>query len=390
MTAAFNKVSPLSSVCALVDLVKSYEGQVVNAEQLGKISIVVESAFQEIKATNEPMDRDKRFVEIVDANLKVLNTHDSSSQKILPLHLDETAWSLSLAAESSKEQPLIGAGGFGYIYKMELPNGVCVARKTLRSDIDQCSLEQHINEIKIFFSISENPFVIGFFGVDALNGMILAYASNKDLYEWIHNRPAMSLSTLDMIRQIAGDCIEGIGYLHDRRIVHRDLKPENIFLMHPPDSGLKNTAKIGDLGLARLLSPEEWINPPSALVPGGLHMMPPEYIPAQGEPLKAPISIKADIWCFGGLIYMMFKKGIIDMNAPLINNLLIQGKIDCVEKMVDQEIAETIANCRKTLQGFGGQSLDLLLDLVRFSMQIDPTKRRSAQELIQIIADKTL
>lgn len=46
--------------------------------------------------------------------------------------------------------------------------------------------------------------------------------------------------------------VNGIAEIHKNNVLHRDLKPENIFINV---DGQRNTAKIGDFGLARMLNP---------------------------------------------------------------------------------------------------------------------------------------
>lgn len=46
--------------------------------------------------------------------------------------------------------------------------------------------------------------------------------------------------------------INGMAEIHKNNVLHRDLKPENIFI--DKKEGLKATAKIGDFGLARMLT----------------------------------------------------------------------------------------------------------------------------------------
>ena len=76
------------------------------------------------------------------------------------------------------------------------------------------------------------------------------------------------------------DVAEGLKYLHSRKppIVHRDLSPNNIMLVKGPD-GETTTAKIGDLGVAKAISPDgKHMQNMGKLtkIPGTLDFMPPE------------------------------------------------------------------------------------------------------------------
>jgi serine/threonine protein kinase len=53
---------------------------------------------------------------------------------------------------------------------------------------------------------------------------------------------------------IACDVLSGLVYLHNHRVVHLDLKSSNILLKDPPGQHpAKYTAKIGDVGLSRII-----------------------------------------------------------------------------------------------------------------------------------------
>jgi serine/threonine protein kinase len=53
--------------------------------------------------------------------------------------------------------------------------------------------------------------------------------------------------------KIFSDLINGLVEIHKNHIVHRDIKPENIFI-DDSKKGQLPTAKIGDFGLARMLT----------------------------------------------------------------------------------------------------------------------------------------
>ena len=58
----------------------------------------------------------------------------------------------------------------------------------------------------------------------------------------------------DRCQEIAHQLATAIYYLHSHGIAHRDLKPENILMS---DDSEEAVAKIADLGLAKILGPNE-------------------------------------------------------------------------------------------------------------------------------------
>ena len=78
-------------------------------------------------------------------------------------------------------------------------------------------------------------------------------------------------------------------YVHDRKILHRDLKSANIFL-------LGDTVKIGDFGLARVMSSKTAM---AETVLGTPYYMSPEL--CKGERYDH----KSDVWALGCILYEM-------------------------------------------------------------------------------------
>jgi len=89
---------------------------------------------------------------------------------------------------------------------------------------------------------------------------------------------------LDWFTQI---CL-ALKHVHDRKILHRDLKSQNIFLTKD------NTIKLGDFGIARVLS--NTFEKAKTMV-GTPFYLSPEIIE------NMPYSFKSDIWSLGVILY---------------------------------------------------------------------------------------
>lgn len=79
-----------------------------------------------------------------------------------------------------------------------------------------------------------------------------------------------------------------IKHCHDRKILHRDLKSQNVFLTS------KNTAKLGDFGIAKVLS--HTIDKAKTIV-GTPYYISPEIIQ------NKPYNFTSDIWSLGVILY---------------------------------------------------------------------------------------
>jgi NIMA (never in mitosis gene a)-related kinase len=89
---------------------------------------------------------------------------------------------------------------------------------------------------------------------------------------------------LDWFTQIA----LALKHCHDRKILHRDIKSQNIFLTS------KNTAKLGDFGIAKVLS--NTIDKARTIV-GTPYYISPEIIQ------NKPYNFASDIWSLGVILY---------------------------------------------------------------------------------------
>ena len=144
------------------------------------------------------------------------------------------------------------------------------------------------------------------------------------------------------VMQILRSVTEALDFIHSKDMVHRDVKPSNILLA---DNG---SVKLSDLGLARAITAAT-----TASVGGTLFYMAPEVM-AGGT-----VDPKADIWALGRTAVQLASG-----QAPL--------GITTTGAHVDALVASTPA-----------QFTDEVRNFVRQAMQIDPTQRPTAAELLQ-------
>ncbi|XP_050879265.1 S-locus-specific glycoprotein S13 isoform X2 [Lathyrus oleraceus] len=149
----------------------------------------------------------------------------------------------------------IGQGGFGTVYKGQLPGGLEIAVKRLSKTSGQ-GLEEFMNEVIVISKLQHRNLV-------RLLGCCIKGEEKMLVYEYMPNN-SLDFYLFDPIKKKVLDwqkrsyIIEGISrgllYLHRDsrlRIIHRDLKLSNILL----DGDLN--PKISDFGMARIFGGTE-------------------------------------------------------------------------------------------------------------------------------------
>jgi serine/threonine protein kinase len=183
----------------------------------------------------------------------------------------------------------VGSGGFGSVYKGELPGGEeLVAVKKLEA-IGVQAKREFCTEIAVIGNIRHVNLVRlrGFCAEGSRRLLVYEYMNRGSLDRSLFGRAGPVLEWGERV-EVALGTARGLAYLHagcDQKIVHCDVKPENILMA---DGG---QVKIADFGLAKLMSPEQ-----SALfttMRGTRGYLAPEWL------RNAAISDRADVYSFG-------------------------------------------------------------------------------------------
>ncbi|GMN64564.1 hypothetical protein TIFTF001_033623 [Ficus carica] len=185
---------------------------------------------------------------------------------------------------------MIGAGGFGPVYKGKLCTGKEIAVKRLSKNSGQ-GLKEFKNEVELIAKLQHRNLVVllGCCIYKEERILIYEYMPNKSLDHYIFDGKRCTTlpwtKHFDIVRGIA----RGLLYLHQDsklRIVHRDLKASNILLDNNLDP------KISDFGLARIFGDDEKEEKTRRIV-GTYGYMSPEYA------IDGKFSVKSDVFSFG-------------------------------------------------------------------------------------------
>ncbi|XVE76069.1 hypothetical protein DITRI_Ditri12bG0143200 [Diplodiscus trichospermus] len=182
----------------------------------------------------------------------------------------------------------LGSGGFGEVYKGELPDGVIVAVKSAKVGSIK-STQQVLNEVGILSQVNHKNLVrlLGCCMEAEQPLMIYEFISNGTLHDHLHGKYSTFLDWKTRLK-IALQTAEALAYLHSAAynpIYHRDVKSTNILL----DDDFN--AKVSDFGLSRLASPG--LSHVSTCAQGTLGYMDPEYY------RNYQLTDKSDVYSYG-------------------------------------------------------------------------------------------
>ncbi|KAL5980020.1 hypothetical protein ACLOJK_039132 [Asimina triloba] len=220
----------------------------------------------------------------------------------------------------------LGQGGYGTVFKGNLPNGIPVAVKILKRSIEES--EDFMNEVGTIGRIHHVNVVrlLGFCADGYERALVYEFMPNESLEKFIFlegsKRPSLGWEKL---QSIAIGIARGIEYLHqgcDQRILHFDIKPHNVLL----DENFN--PKITDFGLAKLCSKEQSIVSMS-VAKGTMGYIAPEVISRS----FGNVSFKSDVYSFGVLLLEMVRGRKNDTNA---NAAAESGRAHFPEWIYDQ------------------------------------------------------
>jgi len=187
----------------------------------------------------------------------------------------------STIVSSMTEQSIIGSGGYGTVYRIDVGSDYVAVKKiwnnrkldkklesSFRAEVRILSNIRHTNIVKLMCCMSNEDSML----------LVYEYLENHSLDKWLHKnvKPgSVNKVVLDWPKRlkIAIGVAQGLSYMHHDclpPVVHRDIKPSNILL----DSQFN--AKVADFGLAKLLIKPDELSTMSAIIGSFGYMAPGE------------------------------------------------------------------------------------------------------------------
>jgi serine/threonine protein kinase len=197
----------------------------------------------------------------------------------------------------------IGRGGFGEVYYATSDAGKEVALKLIlrNLDVERRGVSQCMN--------LKCPNLLAVHDLRTTDAgdcfVVMEYVAGPSLATVLKQYPEGL--PLGEVRHWLKGLVEGVAYLHDHGIVHRDLKPANLFME-------EGTVKIGDYGLAKLITPSHGSEHSESI--GTCHYMAPEI--GSGKYHK-PI----DVYAIGVILYEMLT-GRVPFDGETVNEVLMK------------------------------------------------------------------
>ncbi|KAJ4833177.1 hypothetical protein Tsubulata_016045 [Turnera subulata] len=260
---------------------------------------------------------------------------------------------ISLATNNFSNSNIIGAGGFGSVYKGQLLTGQEIAVKKLSRNSRQ-GVQEFRNEVVLIAKLQHKN-LVGLVG-SCIQGedrmLIYEYMPNKSLDYFIFGLCLLTFSALVYTNpygersaslgwqtrfNIVLGIARGLLYLHQDsklQIIHRDLKPSNILL----DRNLNS--KISDFGLARIFG-DDGNEAKTDRVVGTLGYMSPEYT------IDGTFSVKSDVFSLGVILLEIVSgkknRGFFhpDHRHNLLGHAWLMWKQDKVLELRDPSLEET-------------------------------------------------
>nr|XP_043609250.1 leucine-rich repeat receptor-like tyrosine-protein kinase PXC3 isoform X2 [Erigeron canadensis] len=175
-----------------------------------------------------------------------------------------------------KDSNKISSGTFSTIYKAEMPSGLTLSVKRLKS-VDKTILNQQskmIRELERLSNLCHDNLIrpVGFVIYEDVALLLHQFLPNGSLAQYLHESSKELVYKPDWpIRlSIAIGVAEGLAFLHHLAIIHLDISSGNIFL----DSHFKPL--VGEVEISKLLDPSRGTASISA-VAGSFGYIPPEY-----------------------------------------------------------------------------------------------------------------
>ncbi|CAK9156484.1 unnamed protein product, partial [Ilex paraguariensis] len=188
----------------------------------------------------------------------------------------------------------LGEGGFGTVYKAQLPDGQVVAIKRAKKEYSETLATEFRSEVELLAKIEHRNLVklLGYVDKGSERILITEYVPNGTLREHLDGQRGKILDFNQRL-EISIDVAHALTYLHvyaEKPIIHRDVKSSNILLTE------SKRAKVADFGFAKLGELDNDQTHIVTKVKGTIGYLDPEYMRTH------QLTTKSDVFSFGILL----------------------------------------------------------------------------------------
>ncbi|KAA8522823.1 hypothetical protein F0562_009246 [Nyssa sinensis] len=302
----------------------------------------------------------------------ILNINDMQEEDLISLGnlRNFTFRELQAATDNFSSKKILGAGGFGNVYRGKLGDGTMVAVKRLKDVIGTAGESQFRTELEmISLAVHRNLLrLIGYCATPYERLLVYPYMSNGSVASRLRAKPALDWNTR---KRIAIGAARGLLYLHeqcDPKIIHRDVKAANVLL----DDFCE--AVVGDFGLAKLLDHAD--SHVTTAVRGTVGHIAPEYL-STGQS-----SEKTDVFGFGILLLEL----ITGMRALEFGKTVNQkgAMLEFVKKMQQGNKVEVIVD-RELGSNYDRIEVGEMLQVALLCTQYLPVHRPKMSEVVRML-----
>ncbi|KAM4125731.1 hypothetical protein ACB094_01G332700 [Castanea mollissima] len=305
-------------------------------------------------------------------NQTILHINDNQEEGLTSLgNLRKfTFKELQSATENFSSKNILGAGGFGNVYKGKLGDGAMVAVKRLkdvtgatgesqfRTELEMISLAVHRNLLRL----------IGYCASPNERLLVYPYMANGSVASRLRGKPVLDWNTR---KRIAIGAARGLVYLHeqcDPKIIHRDVKAANVLL----DDYYE--AVVGDFGLAKLLDHAD--SHVTTAVRGTVGHIAPEYL-STGQS-----SEKTDVFGFGILLLEL----ITGMRAFEFGKTVNQkgAMLEWVKRIQQEKKVEVLVD-RELGSSYDQIDVGEMLQVALLCTQYLPAHRPKMSEVVRML-----
>ncbi|XP_024389934.1 LRR receptor-like serine/threonine-protein kinase FEI 1 isoform X3 [Physcomitrium patens] len=310
---------------------------------------------------------------------KVKGAEAYNEEKVVNFHgdLPYTTVNIIKKMDLLDEKDMIGSGGFGTVYRLQMDDGKVYAVK--RIGVFGLSSDRVFErELEILGSFKHRNLVNlrGYCNSPTARLLIYDYLPCGNLEEFLHDRePHEVLLNWAARLKIAIGAARGLAYLHHDctpRIIHRDIKSSNILLDENLDP------HVSDFGLAKLL--EDKASHVTTIVAGTFGYLAPEYMHT-GRATE-----KGDVYSYGVVLLELLSGRRPSDPSLIAEGMNLVGWVTlCIKENMQSEIFDP-----EILDGAPKDQLESVLHIAVMCTNAAAEERPTMDRVVQLLEADTL